>query len=268
MTTFREFEHHGWQQAAGRYHDAFAAVTMQAVAPLLDAVRAGPGVRLLDLASGPGYVAAAAARRGASVLGVDFSAAMVNEARRRHEGIQYEEDDAERLSLPAGAFDAVAMNFGMLHLSLPERAVEESHRVLRPGGRFAFTVWDTPDKARGMGLILEAIQKHGDMNAPIPPGPPFFRFSDPAESERVLSNAGFTGIQVSNVPQSWFLPSEESLFEAFYYGSVRNAALLRAQKPGALTAIRAALRNGMEAFRKGGMFELPMPAVLSAAVKP
>ena len=258
---FREFEHQGWQEVATRYHGGFAGVTVQSAGPLLDAAHVAAGKRVLDVACGPGYVAAEAAGRGANAVGIDFSSEMVEEARRRYPSVEFREGDAEQLAFPDSSFDAVVLNFGMLHLSRPELALSEAHRVLRPGGRFAFTVWDTPDKAIGFGIVLKAIQKHGDMNVPIPPGPPFFRFSDPEESRRSLIAAGFANPVVSHVPQTWRLSSPDALFDVMYNGSVRNAALLRAQKPEALEAIRAEIRTAVESYR----MELPMPAVLSSA---
>jgi SAM-dependent methyltransferase len=257
---FRQFEHRGWQEVASRYHSGFAMVTTQSLPALLDAARVKAGMRILDVACGPGYAAAAAAARGAQAMGVDFSSQMVEEARRRSPGVEFREGDAERLSLPDSSFDAVLVNFGMLHLGKPEQALSEAHRVLRPGGRVAFTVWDTPDKAIGFGIVIGAIQKFGDMNVPIPPGPPFFRFSDPAEARRVLTEAGFTDIAVTQVPQVWRLESSDALFDVMYNGSVRNAALLHAQGSEVLEAIRAEIRRRVEQFHN----ELPMPAVLSA----
>src|SRR5438128_11973897 len=178
---------------------------MQSVIALLDAAHVTKGTRLLDVACGPGYAAAAAL--GAIAIGVDFSSEMVEEARNRFPGIEFKEGDAEQLSFADSSFDAVVLNFGMLHLARPEQALAEAHRVLRPGGRVAFTVWETPDKAIGFGIVLSAIQKYGDLNVPIPPGPPFFRFSDPAESKRALGGAGFVNAAVTQVPQLWRLPS-------------------------------------------------------------
>jgi len=260
---FRQFEHRGWQEIASRYDCGFAAVTTQSVAPLLDAAEVRRGTRVLDVACGPGYVAAAAGARGAVPTGVDFSSEMVEEARGRYPGLDFQEGDAEALSFADATFDAVVMNFGMLHLGRPEQALHEAHRVLRRGGRLAFTVWDTPDKALGFGIVLAAIRKHGNLNVPIPPGPPFFRFSDPEESKRVLAAAGFVDVAVTQVPQIWRFPSPDTLFDVMYNGSVRNAALLRAQTPQVLERIRFEIQEEVERARR----EVPMPSVLSSAGK-
>ncbi|HKG96096.1 MAG TPA: methyltransferase domain-containing protein, partial [Gemmatimonadaceae bacterium] len=89
-SAFHAFEHDGWERAATVYADdagGFVSVTAQAAEPLLDAAGVRAGERVLDLATGPGHVAAAAARRGAVVTGVDFAAAMVAIARQRHAGV-------------------------------------------------------------------------------------------------------------------------------------------------------------------------------------
>ena len=105
------------------------------------------------------------------------------------------------------------------------------------------------------------------MNVPLPPGPPLFRFSEPAESRRVLLEAGFVVPQVVMVPQVWRLPSPDALFENMQGSTVRTAGLLRAQTAGALQAIRAALRDMAGSYQKGDTIELPMPAVLASASK-
>jgi SAM-dependent methyltransferase len=257
---FREFEHAGWETLPKRYHEGFASLTVQAIVPLLDAVLAKRGTKLLDVASGPGYVANAAAERGASVVGIDFAAAMIADASRRYPAVEFREGDAEELPFADASFDAVTMNFGLLHLGRPERAIAEAHRVLRTGGRFGFTVWAKPEEARGFGIVLGAIQKHGNMNAPIPAGPPFFRFSDAGECRRVLMEAGFSKPDVRSVPQTWRLDSPDTLFDIMAGSTVRTGALLRAQTPQALAAIRAEV---IASSRR----ELPMPAVLASATK-
>jgi SAM-dependent methyltransferase len=202
------------------------------------------------------------------VVGIDFSAPMVAEARRKYPGIEFQVGNAEALPFPDGSFDAVVMNFGMLHLGQPDQALVEAHRVLRSGGRLAFTVWAKPEETVGFDITFHAIHTHGAMNVPLPQGPPFFRFSDPGESRRTLLEVRFVSPLIAKVPQIWRLSSPEALFEAMQGATVRTAGLLHGQTPQALNAIRAAMRNAARAYEKDGVIELPMPAVLASATKP
>jgi SAM-dependent methyltransferase len=264
---FRDFEHAGWKGVADDYHDHFATLTSQAVRPLLDAVGASEGTRLLDVCTGPGYAAAAAAERGAHVFGMDFSPPMIAHANRRAPRVRFLVGDAEAMPIAAERFDAVVTNFGLLHLSRPELFLGEAHRVLRRGGLVAFTVWAPPEEAMGFGIVLHAIQEHGTAAVGLPAGPPFFRFSDPGECERALRRAGFGDVEVKRVPQVWRLDDPDGLFQAVMQGTVRTGGLLRAQTPEALFAIREAVRRAVESRRHENGFELPMPAVLASAVK-
>jgi SAM-dependent methyltransferase len=264
---FYEFEHAGWEAIPEPYHRAFGSLTAQAIEPLLNAVGTKKGVKIIDVASGPGYVAAAAAKRGAMVLGIDFSAAMVAHAQRLHPGVEFREGDAEELPLGNGLFDAAAMNFGILHLGRPELALAEACRVLRTGGRFAFSVWAKPEETLGFGIVLHAVDLHGEPRVELPEGPPFFRYSDPEECVRALIVAGFEAPTVTQVRQVWRLPAGDGLFNVMKDSTVRTAGLLRAQKPTVLNKIRDAMREALEEYRKGDVVELPMPAWVASAVK-
>src|SRR6266480_2039651 len=264
----RPLDHAGWQGAPRHYDAAFGSLTRQAVDPLLDSAQARSGARTLDVASGPGYAATAAAARGARVAALDFSSAMVELARSQNPELEFREGDAEALPFPEGSFDAVVMNFGMLHLAQPERAVAEAFRVLDAGGKYAFTVWAKPEEAVGFGIILDAIRKHGNPDVPLPPGPPVFRFSDASACDNVLKVAGFRNVDVRKVPQVWRFSASGLLFEAFLAGSVRTRALLHAQSAPALTAIRDAVGRVAGQYENHGTVEIPMPAVLAAAQKP
>jgi SAM-dependent methyltransferase len=265
---FHDFELAGWEKAASEYDRRFGELTSQSIGPLLDAAGAVPGARLLDVACGPGHVAAAAARRGASVIGIDFSQAMVESALQQYPELEFQVGDAERLDFLKESFEAVVMNFGMLHLARPDEAIAEAFRVLRPGGRYGFTVWDTPDRAVGFGIILESVQLHGDMNVPLPPGPPFFRFSDPQECGRTLSAAGFISPQTLQIPQVWRIESGDALLTTFQTAAVRTAALLRAQTPEAMKNIREEIVSRAEKYRRDDFIELPMPSILASAIRP
>jgi SAM-dependent methyltransferase len=264
---FQQFEQTGWARAAEHYDGAFGALTIQTAGPMLDAVDASPGTRLLDVACGPGFIAAAAARRGAAVVGLDFAPAMIAAARQRNPSISFQEGDAAALPFDDERFDAVVMNFGLLHLARPDAALADAHRVLRPRGRYAFTVWASPDLAVGFGLVLSAVEEFGQIDVPLPEGPPFFRFSAEEEVRRTLERTGFSAVSVRQLPLTWRLSSADAVFDAVSRGGVRTAAVLRAQTPAALAAIRAAVRHGVEAYKKDGAFLVPMPAVLASGTK-
>ena len=263
--SFRAFEHEAWERVVSVYHTGFGELTSQTIEPLLDAAEVTEGVQVLDVASGPGYMAAAAAARGAHVIGVDFSDAMVKEARRRYPEVEYRAGDAEELSFPDARFDSLVMNFGLLHLERPERALGEAHRVLRPKGRVAFTVWDDPSVAVGFQIVLDAIEKWGDLNVLLPPGPPFFRYRDPEEARKALVEAEFENPERVELRLVWRVPSPEAPFEFMLGGTARTGGLLRAQTPKALEAIRQAVREETSPYQVGGTWEIPMQAVVYSA---
>jgi SAM-dependent methyltransferase len=268
ISSFHDFEHTGWQRAAGHYPDTFGTLTAQTAGPLLQSAAVRPGMRVLDVATGPGYVAGAAAAGGATVVGLDFSPAMIAEARCRYPGIEFHEGDAEALPFDDGSFDAVVMNFGLLHLARPEAAMEQAYRVLAPGGRYAFTVWARPEEAVGFGVVLRAMETHGTTAVGLPDGPPFFRFSDPDECRRSLAQAGFRSADVQELPLIWRLPSADALFGAALRGGVRTSAALQAQTPEALAAIRRAVHDELQRYADGSKIALPMHVVLASAGKP
>src|SRR5437660_10796927 len=87
----RAFERRGHDALASSYHAFFAAVTALATNPLFDDVHLRSGIRLLDVASGPGALAAEAANRGARPVGVDLSPRMMELAQQLHPTIEFRE---------------------------------------------------------------------------------------------------------------------------------------------------------------------------------
>jgi SAM-dependent methyltransferase len=262
---FWEFERAGWERAAASYEECWTDTELF-VEPLLDAAAVGEGTRLLDVACGPGYVSEAAAARGARPVGVDVAGAMVERARLRCPGLTFVEGDAQRLPFDDASFDAVTMNFGILHLSEPEAALREARRVLAAGGRYAFTAWVLEGNAADE-IVDAALAAHA-VPVELPEGPDFYGFADDETCRRALADAGFDAdaFRLETVAPLWRVPTAELLFEAQLNAGVRVGSVLRAQPPERLEAIRADIVAGVRRYADGDEFALPLVArVVSAA---
>ena len=256
------------------YDKGFGPLTRQCVPELLAAVHCQSGIRLLDVATGPGFVAEAAAKQGASVIAMDFSKKMLELAEKRlklaEADVKLLEADAAAMPFEANSFDAVVCSFGVLHLPVPEDFFAESLRVLRPGGRLGFTVWAATPATEAMALVHEAVQLHGDLNVPLPEAPPFFRFADVSDTTKTLESAGFIEVECQQVPMTWDLMDSSEAFVTFRDGTGRTAALLAGQSPDQLKAIEKHINDGTEAKRlgPGKVCRFQMPCALTMAQKP
>jgi demethylmenaquinone methyltransferase / 2-methoxy-6-polyprenyl-1,4-benzoquinol methylase len=112
----------------------------------VDLARVGPGSRALDVATGTGDLAIALSRRGADVVGLDFSEGMLELARRKAPQLRFEQGDALALPYADAEFDAVTVGFGARNFADLGRGLAEMARVTRPGGRVVVLEITTPQK--------------------------------------------------------------------------------------------------------------------------
>lgn len=264
--SFKGMELAGWEENAAGYDKLFGSITRHAIEPLLDATAVRAGTSVLDLCCGPGYGAAAATARGASAIGIDFSQAMVETARGLHPTVTFLQGDAEALDFETGSFDAVICSFGVNHLPDPQKSLREANRVLRLGGKFAFSMWCAPGKSKFHQLVLESIRAYGTLDVPLPPAPPPFRFSDPATCMAELIAADFEDPGVVEIPLA-FRPPAATYVLALTRCAVRLAMMIELQNARDRERICQAIVEGAEKFRTGALLEIPMPAVLASGVK-
>jgi ubiquinone/menaquinone biosynthesis C-methylase UbiE len=172
-----------------------------------------PGMRVLDLGAGTGLVSLAAARLvapGGQVLGVDLSPQMLAQARRKAEALDlpnlaFEQGDAEHLALPDASFDVVLSASALFFVPDMPAAAREARRVLRPGGRFAFTSFGADFLQPLTGGLREHLARFG---AELP-GLPHMRLPTPQACEGVLRQAGFTQVSAHSEELGYYLTVEQ-----------------------------------------------------------
>ena len=177
--------------------------------------------------------------------------------------------DAEALAFPDASFDAVVANFLLLHLGRPERALAEFARVLAPGGGVALTVWDLPEHARFIGVLVDALAEAGAAPpAEIPVGPPIFKYSDEQEFSRLLRGAGLEDVHVQTVAFFHSEASADSLWQGLLAGTVRTSAIVVGQPEEMQQRIRAAFDRIVGQYETRGRLELPVSVKLASGRKP
>ena len=268
--TFAELERREWatETVAAGYAADFAKAADMAVPALVQGAGAGAGKAIIDLCCGHGNVTRGLLETGARVTALDFSPAMLALARSNAPGAAFIEGDAMDTGLPAGAFDGVTMGFGMPHVPDPPRTMAEVARLLKPGGRFAFSVWSGQPEGSAMAYVFKAIGAHGDPAVSLPPGPGASDYADPARAFPALEAAGFRDPELIEVASFWEAEEPAAAYLFFLEGTARGGALLRAQPAERAEAIRQAVVDAVRAHHGDGpVWTIPMPCVVISATR-
>jgi ubiquinone/menaquinone biosynthesis C-methylase UbiE len=261
-----------WDSQHDRLERETAAVTQW----LCREARIGPGMRVLDVACGSGHPAFDLARLlqpGGSVLATDLVEEMVEATlrRAREAGIRNLEGrvmDAEAIDLPDEGFDAVTCRFGVMFCPEPLKAMQEVRRVLKPGGRFALSVWDEAAKSPGQTVLGEALERFGRPRQPVDySAPGIYQLAPPGKLEGLLKEAGFSGVSVESLP----LPVEYETFEALWErtmarpGPQRN--LVQELSADELARLQDILADVVQRFTREGTIRLTMTALCASGVR-
>ena len=189
---------------------------------LAETVDLRPGQSVLDVASGNGNAALAAARRFGEVTALDYVPMLLEEGRRRAEAegvpINFVEGDAENLPFEDASFDVVLSTLGVMFVPDQQKAADELLRVVRPGGKIGLASW-APDSY--VGDLFRTMGKY----VPPPPGlkPPFRWGTDEGLGE--LLGEGVSSLESRRRSFMWRFRSARHHVEFMldYYGPLNKA---------------------------------------------
>ena len=214
-----------WERASAGW-GAQRAVFQAAAEPvsqwLVDAVDPQPGLRMLELAAGPGDTGLRAAellRPMGTLILTDVSEGMLEIARARAQdlgitNVEFKVMDAEWIDLPTAHVDGVICRWGYMLLADPGAALRETRRVLKPGGTVALAAWDGPEHNPWSSVPNDELVRMGAAEPRDPSAPGQFTWRDPAVIAEALEEAGFVLAEIDQVGFTFRYPSLDDWWDA------------------------------------------------------
>ncbi|MFG2294594.1 class I SAM-dependent methyltransferase [Streptomyces sp. NPDC048603] len=203
-----------FDRALRAYRDAF-----------FEAAEIGLGETVLDIGCGTGETARDAARIATDgrVVGIDLSAAMLREARRRAvaeglDNVVFEQADAQIHPMPREAFDVAISRTGTMFFADVVAAFRNIAAALRPGGRFVQLVWQEPARNEWFSDFREAMAAGRTMPTPPPGAPGPFALADPDRIRAVLAGSGFTDVVIRGQGAPMWFGAEADAAHRFVSG--------------------------------------------------
>ena len=221
------------------------------------------------MACGTGHLVAAALERGALSEGVDFSQSMIDFARRTYPLASFRVADAANLPYDDRSMHAVTCSFGLSHMENPQAGVDEAFRVLKAGGRFAFTLWyGGEEHSEQYALVKTALARYVKGDFELPEEWVQLRYADEQACEAITRRSGFEVPVFKRLPIVWRTSSAQRVVDVFDKLSIRTKLILDQQPPAVRLQIQEYLLSEAEARWRDGVISLAWPALLTVVQKP
>ena len=224
-----------------------------------------PGDTVLELAAGLGDTGLMAARllgETGRVFITDFTPEMVAAARRRAEELSVENAefrtlDAERMDLETDSVDGVLCRWAYMQMIDPAAAFAETRRVLRPGGRLAFSVWAERERNPTLSLAGNVLVELGHTPPPDPQEPSAFFLADPERIRKLVEGAGFAEPEIEEVSFRWRFASRDTYWRYLTETAASASRILRSLSPEAQNTVRKRVHEAARPYYSGEGYDFP-----------
>jgi SAM-dependent methyltransferase len=147
----------------------------------------------------------------------------------------------------------------------PAKALAETRRVLRPGGRIALAVWGAMERNPFFTTVAITLVQHGHMPMPEPSGPPVFSMASPERTTALLEGAGFSSVRTEEVPVRFEVPDVDEYLSLNSDTSGPLGLALRDLSETEREAVKAAVEHPLARFTAERGYELPGVALCAVA---
>jgi SAM-dependent methyltransferase len=266
-----------WERAAegwGRYAKQVRDWGMPVSVAMIDSLHLHPGLRVLELAAGPGdtgFLAAELIAPGGTLICSDGAEAMLEVARNRArelgiENVEFRQLELEWIDLETATIDAVLVRWGIMLIVDPDAAAREVRRILRSGGRAAFAVWDAAERNPWATIPDRAMIELGHREPPDPDAPGMFRLAGDDRLAGLLEGAGFEDVIVRSVALERHYASLDGLLEETLQCSQLFASSYRGLTNSEQAEVAAAIAAAAQPYvAADGSVALPGASLVAAA---
>jgi SAM-dependent methyltransferase len=224
-----------------------------------------PGDTILEVAAGLGDTGLVAARlvgETGRVIITDLTPEMVAAARQRAgelgvENAEFRVLDAEWMDLETDSVDGVLCRWGYMLMIDPAKAFAETRRVLRPGGRLAFSVWAARERNPTVSLAGEILVELGHTPPPDPQEPGAFVMADPERIRKLVVGAGFAEPEIEEVSFRWRFANQDAYWHFLTETAASVSRVLRAISPEAQNTVRERVHEAARPFHSGQRYDFP-----------
>jgi SAM-dependent methyltransferase len=273
QTTFEQ-----WQAAANAWYRWSPAIHRwlgEATKEMFDLAGVAAGQHVLDVAAGAGQQSVMAAKRvgpTGHVLATDLSPNILEFAKKMFaqedlHNISTEAMDGENLILPDESFDVVFSRVGLIYFPDQHKALQETWRVLKHGGRIAAIVYSTADKNEFFSVPVSIIRRRAKLPPPLPGQPGPFSLGAPGVIEEAFRKAGFEEIQSIRVSAPVIMSSAQECvqFERESFGALHQ--MMNALTTEERDSVWKEIASELKRFEVNGAFVGPCEMIVAVGVK-